>query len=345
SPAPDTSSTTSGLKIPLLAGGGLVLLIVIIVLVVSLKSAGERRSGELQLVRQVNERMDKATTCADEFNFDGARRQLAAAEDELQESPFGSVTTYETLIERIAAAKVEFAAQEADYQSKIKKGWVAFEGTMVSVSEQERILAERRRAAEAERKRKDEEWQHWCSNSRDLNELCANDSSYFDMLFFGNQLARNPFFNKMLGGRVRNEGERDLQATYRAVFAGPVEKTTGYDMSGNAIEATEGHFNILSVQYDAEAGRAEVRGVIGYLEEELVMGPVVIVPVDCTREEAETIEEDLLSGDYEMRVVFKIVKLENTGRDEDIPFAFGLRLYAGPLAVQFEEREMQDPPE
>jgi hypothetical protein len=117
----------------------------------------KREEGRAQLTRRAAEQLQAAAAKASAFDFDGANAILGDLRNEVNQSPFADVATYEKLMADIEAAYRSVSEQESEYRKKTREGWKVITGKLVSPDDQARALAEQKRREEDEAKRREEE--------------------------------------------------------------------------------------------------------------------------------------------------------------------------------------------
>ncbi|MGD8454265.1 MAG: hypothetical protein PVJ57_20830 [Phycisphaerae bacterium] len=117
----------------------------------------KKEAGRQELAQHVAEQLRVANTKAEAFDFDGANAILRDLADEVNKSPFADVATYDKLNADIEAVRRAVSDQETEFRRKMRAGWKAIGGKLVSPADQARALAEEKRQQEAERARQERE--------------------------------------------------------------------------------------------------------------------------------------------------------------------------------------------
>ena len=125
-----------------------------------------REEGRAQLTQRTAEQLEAAAAKASGFDFDGANAILGALRNEVSESPFADVATYDKLTADIDAAYGNVSEQESEYRRKLRAGWKLTEGKLVSPEDQARALAEQKRKEEAERARRKAERERLAADAK-----------------------------------------------------------------------------------------------------------------------------------------------------------------------------------
>lgn len=147
--------------------GGMIGVAVVLMVVVGVYG---HRSNQLKaeergrLILTIDELVSAATAKADVYDFDAAQRALDDAEKELGGSLHADGFFRDELSDKIIVARSSFEPLQAEYRSKIAKGWILFEGKLLTSSEHQVALSEKKKKeaeqtrlhAEAKRRRREE---------------------------------------------------------------------------------------------------------------------------------------------------------------------------------------------
>jgi len=164
-PVAEASPENRFLKMLLIVSGCILVLVVGTILIIHQISASKTNIQLAELTAVVDKVIHEAQQSVADQRFDLAQQHLKRAEDMITKSPLSRAYT---LLERVQQESAQLKVAEKDYNDKIAKGWVLFEGTFMSPEEKGRLLADRRRQEEeqqrqeearrlAEEKRREEE--------------------------------------------------------------------------------------------------------------------------------------------------------------------------------------------
>lgn len=110
-----------------------------------------------RLLRLIDQQVSVAADKSEEYDFAGAKAVLLAAATEVQESPYADAYLVNQLNGKLDAASLNVERRETDHRDKIRAGWTVIDGRLVSPTEQERALEEKRQRQKEEAKRREEE--------------------------------------------------------------------------------------------------------------------------------------------------------------------------------------------
>lgn len=118
------------------------------------KKTGEERA---RFAQRAADQLQAAKSKADAYDFARANAILSDLVEEVRESPFPDVATYDKMMAEIAAIRREVSRQKASYRKKIRAGWKMLDGQLVSLAEQRRARAQEKRRRENDRRKLEEE--------------------------------------------------------------------------------------------------------------------------------------------------------------------------------------------
>ncbi len=166
-PSPRAKDTTVELNWTVRIVGGMIGAAVVFMVVVSVYGhfSNQRKAEErVRLTRMIDEQVSTATAKTDVYDFDAARRALDDGEEALGRSLLSNEYVRNELSDKISVARSSLQSFQAKYRSKIGKGWLLFEGQLITSSKHQEILSERKRQeaeqaqrrAEAERRNQED---------------------------------------------------------------------------------------------------------------------------------------------------------------------------------------------
>ncbi len=172
----------------------------------------KREEGRAQLIRRAAEQLQAAAAKANAFDFDGANAVLRDLRNEVNQSPFADVATYDKLTADIDAAYSSISEQESEHRKKIRAGWKVIGDKLVSPADQASALAEQKRQEEAERARREAEQVRLAAAARARQEAEAREQER-------QRAALQAQEEQARQAREREEAQRKLAETIKALPA------------------------------------------------------------------------------------------------------------------------------
>lgn len=121
-------------------------LVVVLLLGLSGCSNKKREEGSKKLTQQAAQQIQAAEQKMNEYDFDAARKLLYELREEVQDSPYADVATYDKLIADVDAAHAVLQDKESDFYRKKRQGYSVVDGKLLSAAEKAAPQAQPRAA-------------------------------------------------------------------------------------------------------------------------------------------------------------------------------------------------------